>query len=132
MKVRGIRGATTVRDNTATAIFEATQELMREIVLQNDIDIDNVASVFLTMTQDLNADFPAKAVRSLPGWQWVPLMCAPELNVPTAMKRCIRVLIHTNTTKSQQDLIHVYLREAVALRPDVVERQSGTNIQIDE
>lgn len=126
MKVRGIRGATTVTENTASAIYDATQELMQEIVLQNDIDIDNVASVFLTMTQDLNADFPAKAVRSLPGWQWVPLMCAPELNVTGAMKRCIRVLIHTNTTKSQQDLIHVYLREATRLRPDVVERQSGT------
>lgn len=124
MKVRGIRGATTVEENSKAAIFEATQELMQEIVRQNDIDIDNVASVFLTMTQDLNADFPAKAVRSLPGWQWVPLMCAPELNIENAMKRCVRVLIHTNTTRSQKELIHVYLREAAALRPDVVERQS--------
>ena len=124
MKVRGIRGATTVLVNTPVAIFEATQELMKEIVRQNDIDIDNVASVFLTMTQDLNADFPAKAVRSLPGWQWVPLMCAPELNVPSAMKRCIRVLIHVNTTHSQEDLNHIYLGEAVALRPDVVGRQT--------
>ncbi|KPV44876.1 chorismate mutase [Alicyclobacillus ferrooxydans] len=124
MKVRGIRGATTVNENSAEAIFEATQELMREIVRQNDIDIDNVASVFLTMTQDLNADFPAKAVRSLPGWQWVPLMCAPELSIENAMKHCVRVLIHANTTRSQKELIHVYLREAVALRPDVVERQT--------
>ena len=124
MKVRGIRGATTVNENSAEAIFEATQELMREIVRQNDIDIDNVASVFLTMTQDLNADFPAKAVRSLPGWQWVPLMCAPELSIENAMKHCVRVLIHANTTRSQEELIHVYLREAVALRPDVVERQT--------
>ncbi|QSO49880.1 chorismate mutase [Alicyclobacillus mengziensis] len=124
MKVRGIRGAITVLVNTPVAIFEATQELMKEIVRQNDIDIDNVASVFLTMTQDLNADFPAKAVRSLPGWQWVPLMCAPELNVPNAMKRCIRVLIHVNTTHSQEDLNHIYLGEAVALRPDVVGRQT--------
>lgn len=124
MKVRGIRGATTVLVNTPVAIFEATQELMKEIVRHNDIDIDNVASVFLTMTQDLNADFPAKAVRSLPGWQWVPLMCAPELNVPNAMKRCIRVLIHVNTTHSQEDLNHIYLGEAVALRPDVVGRQA--------
>lgn len=127
LKVRGIRGAITVSENTEQAIFAATQELMNEIVTQNDIVSDNVASVFLTMTQDLNADFPAKAVRSLPGWQWVPLMCAPELAVPTAMKRCIRVLIHANTTKSQQELIHVYLGDAVALRPDVVDRQSDNN-----
>jgi chorismate mutase len=125
MKVRGIRGAITVSQNTPGAIFDATQELMKEIVRENDLDIDNVASVFLTMTQDLNADFPAKAVRSLPGWQWVPLMCAPELDVANAMKRCIRVLIHANTTHSQQELKHIYLGEAVALRPDVVERQTG-------
>ncbi|MCL6453824.1 MAG: chorismate mutase [Alicyclobacillus sp.] len=127
MKVRGIRGATTVTANSKEAIFAATQELMKEIVAANDLDIDDVASVFLTMTQDLTADFPAKAVRSLDGWQWVPLMCAPELNIDGAMPRCIRVLVHATTARAQQDLVHVYLREAVALRPDMVERQFSSS-----
>lgn len=127
LKVRGIRGATTVTANSKEAIFAATQELMKEIVAANDLDIDDVASVFLTMTQDLTADFPAKAVRSLDGWQWVPLMCAPELNIDGAMPRCIRVLVHATTARAQQDLVHVYLREAVALRPDMVERQFSSS-----
>lgn len=127
LKVRGIRGATTTRDNSPEAIFEATQELMREIVAANQLDIDDVASVFLTMTQDLNADFPAKAVRSLDGWQWVPLMCAPELNIQNAMPGCIRVLVHATTELAQKDLAHVYLHDAVALRPDVVQRQTTTD-----
>lgn len=96
---------------------------MREIVAANHLDIDDVASVFLTMTQDLNADFPALAVRSLDGWQWVPLMCAPELNISGSMGRCIRVLLHATTARAQKDLIHVYLHEALALRPDLVGQQ---------
>lgn len=98
---------------------------MQSIVEANQIDVDDVASVFLTMTQDLTADFPAKAVRSLDGWQWVPLMCAPELAIEGGMQRCIRVLLHVSTALAQQELVHVYLHEAVALRPDMVERQNS-------
>jgi chorismate mutase len=122
MRVRGIRGANTVAENTPEAIFQATRELMERIVEANDIDVNDVASVLLTMTPDLNADFPAKAVRSLPGWQWVPLMCAQELNVPGALSRCVRVLLHVNTERSQEELVHVYLGEAVQLRPDMAVR----------
>ncbi|MCL6446130.1 MAG: chorismate mutase [Alicyclobacillus sp.] len=119
MKVRGIRGAVTAADNTPEAIFEAAKTLMERLVAENDLDIDDVASVILTMSPDLNADFPAKAVRSLPGWQWVPLMCATELNVPHGLNRCIRMLVHVNTEKSQRELVHVYLGDAIQLRPDI-------------
>ncbi|WAH35124.1 chorismate mutase [Alicyclobacillus dauci] len=119
MKVRGVRGATTVPADTSENIFEATKELMEEVVRLNDIDVDDVASVLLTMTPDLSAAFPAKAVRSLPGWQWVPLMCAREIGVPGALARSIRILIHLNTDKRQDELVHAYLGEAVQLRPDL-------------
>lgn len=105
--------------NTSEEIFEATRSLMMEVAASNDLAVDDVASVLLTMTPDLNADFPAKAVRSLDGWQWVPLMCAAEIPVPNALPRCVRVLVHVNTERTQQDLVHVYRGEAVVLRPDL-------------
>lgn len=119
MKVRGIRGAVTVADNTAEEIAAATHLLMEQVIRDNDLDVDDVASVLLTMTTDLDAGFPAKAVRSIPGWQWVPLMCAQEVNVPGSLRRCIRILLHVNTHKAQDELVHVYLREATVLRPDL-------------
>ncbi len=125
MKVRGLRGATTVTENTPDAITEATLELMATIIEKNEIDVDDVASVLLTMTPDLNAIFPARAVRSLEGWQWVPLMCAPEIDVPGSLHMCVRVLIHINTTKTQQELVHVYLRKAEVLRPDIASIANG-------
>ncbi|MDQ0188544.1 chorismate mutase [Alicyclobacillus cycloheptanicus] len=122
MKVRGIRGAVTVDANTSDAIFHATKQLMEEIIERNQLDCDNVASVLLTMTPDLTASFPAKAVRSIPGWQWVPLMCAVELNIEGALPRCIRVLLHVNTDQPQDELNHVYLGGATVLRPDLADR----------
>jgi chorismate mutase len=119
MKVRGLRGATTVNENDKDEIHQATRELIEEIVRQNDIDVDDVASVVLTMTPDLTAAFPALAVRQIPGWQWVPLMCARELDVPGALPKSIRVLVHLNTDKAQDQLVHVYLGDAVQLRPDL-------------
>lgn len=119
LRVRGIRGATTVEANQADAIYAATRELLETVVARNAIEIDDVASVLFTMTPDLTADFPAKAVRSLEGWQWVPLMCATELSVPGSLPRCIRILIHVNTDKSLRDIVHVYLGAATSLRPDL-------------
>jgi chorismate mutase len=125
MKVRGIRGATTAAANTPEAIFDATKTLIERIASENVIDVDDVASVILTMTPDLTADFPARAVRSLPGWQWVPLMCATELSIENALPRCIRLLVHVNTEKSQQELVHVYLGDAIVLRPDIANKASS-------
>jgi len=119
MKVRGIRGATTATENTPEAIFTATKQLMELLVSENQLDVDDVASVILTMSADLNADFPARAVRSIEDWQWVPLMCACEIDKPNGLASCIRVLVHVNTEKNQSELQHIYLGKAVSLRPDL-------------
>jgi len=118
--VRGIRGATTVSVNEHQAIFEATTELLLAIVNRNGLASPDVASVFLTMTPDLNAQFPALAAREI-GWTEVPLLCAVEINVPNALPMCIRVLLHVNTDKAQCKVRHVYLRGARGLRPDLAD-----------
>ncbi|WP_067935832.1 chorismate mutase [Alicyclobacillus kakegawensis] len=119
--VRGIRGAITVAEDSAEAILTATHELMAEITKRNALVPEDVVSVLLTMTPDLTACFPARAVRSLPGWQWVPLMCASEVAVAGGLERCIRVLVHVNTERTQAEMEHVYLGAAVQLRPDLAQ-----------
>lgn len=114
---RGIRGATTANDNTAEAILEATRELLIRIVEANGIQQEDVASVLFTTTADLNAEYPALAARQL-GWHDVALMCGHEMAVPGSLKQCIRVLIHWNTTRRNDEIQHVYIRGAVNLRPD--------------
>ncbi len=120
MLVRGIRGATTVAANTRDAILEAAMELLQEMVRLNEVEPEQVASIIFTTTQDLNAEFPAVAARQA-GWTNVALECLHEMNVPGSLPRCLRILIHVNTDRSQQELTHVYLRDARALRPDLVE-----------
>lgn len=119
MMVRGIRGATTVDENSREAILEAAAELLNEVVRLNAIEHDHVASIMFTATQDLNAEFPAVAARQQ-GWTDVALECMPEMNVPGSLQRCLRILMHVNTTRAPRDLVHVYLRGARALRPDLV------------
>lgn len=114
---RGVRGATSADANTPEAILSATRELLEALVQANGIAAGDVASVFLTATPDLTADFPAQAARQL-GWDDAALLCAQEIAVPTATPRVIRVLIHWNTPKAAIDIRHVYLKEARALRPD--------------
>ncbi len=116
---RGIRGATTVAENTAEAIAEATRDLLEQIIRANDIRSEDIASVFFTTTPDLNAEYPALAARQLGGgWLDVALMCGHEMTVPHGIKLCLRVLIHWNTTRRADEIQHVYLRGAVSLRPD--------------
>lgn len=115
--VRGIRGATTVEVDEKEAIITATEELLEEICRQNDFAPDDVASAFFTLTTDLAATFPAEAARKR-GWTGVPMLCATEIPVPGSLPKCIRVMIHVNTSKRQDEFTHVYLRRAVALRPD--------------
>lgn len=124
MMVRGIRGATSVTENTREAILEATAELLDAIVEANDIDRGNVASAFFTTTPDLNAEYPAVAARAA-GWTDVPLLCGHEMNVPGGLPRCLRLLIHVNTDLALSEIKHVYLREAVRLRPDIASRSGG-------
>ena len=126
MMVRGIRGATTVTENTREAILEAASELLAEIVRLNAIEHDHVASMIFTATADLNAEFPAVAARQL-GWTDIALECMPEMNVPGSMQRCLRILMHVNTTRSPREVVHVYLRGARALRPDLVAQAAGAD-----
>jgi chorismate mutase len=117
---RGLRGATTVQENQADAILEATAELLRALVERNDLREADVASVLFTATPDLDAAYPAVAARQL-GWTQTALLCAQEMAVRGSLPRCIRVLIHWNTDRPQEQLHHVYLREARKLRPDRAE-----------
>lgn len=115
---RGIRGAICATADTKEAIFAATTELIREIIDENSISTGDIASIFLTATPDLTADFPAYAVREN-GLVMVPVLCASEIAVPGAMKKVVRALVHVNTDKSQDEIHHVYLGEAARLRPDL-------------
>jgi chorismate mutase len=121
--VRGVRGATTVGEDTPEAILDATEELVREIVAANGIRSEDVASALFTVTPDLRAEFPAAAARRM-GWTMVPLLNFTEIGVPGRLQRCIRVLLHVNTERAQNEMIHVYLRDAVSLRPDLVSRST--------
>ena len=110
-----IRGATTVEENTREAILDGTKELLAEIMAQNTLDKSQVAAVWFTTTQDLNAEFPAVAARQL-GWMNVALLCAHEMLVPNSLPRCIRTLLLVNTDKRPEELVYVYLKGAVGLR----------------
>jgi chorismate mutase len=123
MTVRGVRGATTVAEDTPDAILEATEELVREIVAANAIHSEDVASALFTVTPDLHAEFPAAAARRM-GWTMVPLLNFTEIGVPGRLERCIRVLLHVNTDRLQKEMVHVYLRDAVSLRPDLISRST--------
>ncbi len=116
---RGIRGATTASGNDREAILSATRELLERIVERNQFAPEDIAAAFFTVTDDLNAEFPAMAARQL-GWTEAALLCAREIPVPTAtVRHCIRVLALVNTDRSAAEIAHVYLRDAVALRPDI-------------
>lgn len=123
MAVRGIRGATSVDADQPELILDATRELLQDILTRNDItSFEEIVSAIFTTTTDLTSTFPAEAARSL-GMNHVPLLCAREIPVPSSLPLCIRVLLHVNTDKSQLDIVHVYLREAKKLRPDVESAQ---------
>jgi chorismate mutase len=116
MYCRGIRGATTVERNGREEILEATTELLQLLVVRNEMRLDDIASVLFTVTEDLDAEFPALAARGL-GWTETALMCAREIPVPGSLGKCIRVLMHVNTERSLAEIQHIYIRGAVSLRP---------------
>lgn len=118
MPCRGVRGATTVDRNEREEILAATRQLLALMIRRNEIEPSDVASALFTTTPDVDAEFPALAARQL-GWLDVPLLCGHEMTVPGSLPLCIRVLLHWNTDKSQQDVEHIYLREAKRLRPDL-------------
>lgn len=117
--IRGMRGAITVQENKESEIIEATELLLRKMIVENAIEADSVASVFISVTEDLTATFPAKAMRLIEGWTYVPVMCMREIPVPSSLSKCIRVMMHVNTNTTQQKINHVYLKGAISLRPDL-------------
>jgi chorismate mutase len=117
MPCRGIRGATTCEENTPESILKATRELLALMIRQNGISPADMASAIFSTTRDLNAEFPALAARQL-GWDDVALMCVNELDVPGSLRRCIRILLHWNTEKPADQVVHVYIKGAANLRPD--------------
>jgi chorismate mutase len=117
MMCRGVRGAITVGRDDQDDILEATRELLQALMRANDMRVEEIASVYFTTTTDLTATYPAYAARQL-GWYDAALLCGHEMNVAGGLARCVRVLIHWNTTKTAAEINHVYLREARSLRPD--------------
>jgi chorismate mutase len=115
--IRGIRGATTVIENNKEEILKETSELLEEIFAQNKLILADIASIFFSVTSDIDQAFPALAARNL-GLTDTALLCFNEISVPNSIKKCIRVLIHVNTEKTQSQMKHIYLKEAKKLRPD--------------
>ena len=117
MRLRALRGAITVAENTTDAILDGTEELLRAILDRNALANEDLVSCIFTTTDDLNAEFPAVAARRI-GLSAVPLLGAREMNRPGALPRVIRVLVHCYADP-EQPAQHVYLREAVQLRQDL-------------
>ncbi len=123
MPIRGIRGATTVNADEPDLILQATRELLEAMLEENEqMRPEDVASAIFTVTDDLLSTFPAQAARQM-GWGLVPMLCAHEIPVPDSLPRVIRVLVHWNTELGQSEIKHVYLHDAVKLRPDLVAAQ---------
>ena len=115
---RGVRGATTADFNSKDEILTAMRQLLALMIRLNGIEKSDVSSAVFTSTRDLDAEFPALAARQL-GWLEVPLICTHEISVPGSLGHCLRVLVHWNTTKPQAEIRHVYIKDAVQLRPDL-------------
>lgn len=124
MSVRGIRGATSVAADIKEEVLNATRELLVELLRANGLEnsFEEIASAVFTTTRDLTSAFPAESARAL-GMSAVPLLCASEIPVADSLPRCVRVLLHVNTDKTQAEMVHVYLRDAKRLRPDVKSAQ---------
>jgi chorismate mutase len=120
MMMRGIRGAITVSADNPEEILNETRKLVLEMAEQNQVDPELVASVVISTTTDISSAFPAKAVRTIENWTFVPVMCTHEMDVPGSMPLCIRVMMHVNTPVGQKDIHHVYMNDAVKLRPDLL------------
>ena len=118
MPVRGIRGATTVEENSRDSILAGTRELLIALQDANNFEPKDIVCIFFSITSDLDAAFPAEAARQL-GWNEVPLFGMQEADVIKSLKKCIRVLVQLNSGKSQTDFQHCYLNNAKTLRKDL-------------
>lgn len=118
-KVRAVRGATTVNRDDPREIRIAVHELLDQMLEQNDLTSLDIISAVFTATNDVVSEFPAHAAR-LYGWTDVPLLCAQELPVDGALPHCVRVMLHVETARARHELKHVYLRNAILLRQDLL------------
>ena len=118
MTCRGIRGAITAENNTAEDIHTASVTLLNHMIKANKIEEDDIVSILFSVTEDLNATFPARAARDM-GLTDTPLLCFHEMKVPDGLEKCIRILMHVNSNKSIKDIEHCYLEGAAKLRPDI-------------
>ena len=118
MLCRGVRGAITVKENKKEAILAATRRLLLEMMDKNQILVEDIVSIFFSVTRDLDQAFPAAAAREL-GMTDTPLLCLNEIEIEGALKHCVRILLHINTSKKLKELKHSYLEDAVILRPDL-------------
>ena len=118
MSVRAIRGAISVEENTKEEIHSAATELITAILSRNGILAEDIISIHFTATRDLDAAYPAVALRAM-GLVDTPLFCAQEMHVAGSLPLCIRVLIHVETKLAKQEIVHAYLRRAAVLRPDL-------------
>lgn len=121
MSIRALRGATTVDENSAAAILEATSELLTALMEANRIDPGQVLSATFSTTNDLDQAAPAEAARKL-GWTEAALMCLQEMQVEGGLRRCVRARVLWDTGRSQSEMVHCYLRGASGLRPDLTDR----------
>ena len=112
---KGIRGAITIDENSPEAIGGATIKLLKEMMSKNKIETDMISHVIFTLTNDLNADFPAKYARVNLKWKDVPMMCFHELDVPNSLPKCLRILIVINTDESFEPKF-VYMKGSAKLR----------------
>ncbi|MCO6453461.1 MAG: chorismate mutase [Caldilineales bacterium] len=131
MVCRGVRGATTVQSNSRDEILRETRRLLALMIRLNGIEPDDVASAIFTTTADVNAEYPALAARQL-GWLDAALLCGHEMAVPNGLERCIRILVHWNTTLLPKEIKHVYVGEAVKLRPDKAELPDVDEVELRE
>ncbi|GKV55432.1 chorismate mutase AroH [Sporosarcina sp. NCCP-2222] len=119
MTVRGVRGATTVHCDDIDAILKETEALALEMANANQFPPEDIVSVIVSTTPDIKSVFPAKAIRSIDGWKYVPVMCTHEMDVPGSMPQCIRILMHVNLETPQKEIRHIYHNDAIKLRPDL-------------
>ena len=118
MPVRGIRGAISAQNNTKKDIVNETKILLQKMIQENNIKIEDICSIFFSVTHDLTAEFPALAARQLK-LSYTPLLCLTEIPVPGSLDKVIRILIHSNTDTPQKEIQHIYMKNAIKLRPDL-------------
>jgi len=124
MRCRGIRGATTVDDNTRKDTLAAAKELLQEMVQANGVQEEEIACIFFTTTPDVNRAFPAAAAREL-GLSQAPMLCGHEMNVPGSLPMCLRILILFNTEKGTEEIVHIYIKGARELRSGSDNQEGG-------